>query len=96
MPDSTPPTNFELALRLTELEGTVKIQREEYRTDIARLAADMAQRDAGWRADIDRRDKEAIQREAIRDKWLHGILISLLAAVIAGTIVGIILILTGK
>ncbi|MBC6427835.1 MAG: hypothetical protein GDA55_01110 [Cellvibrionales bacterium] len=79
------PTVHTLATALAVLEERMNTQQANYEAIVQTI-----------RADIQKLTKEAIKREATRDKWLHGILISLLAAVIAGTIVGIILILAGN
>ncbi|MCY3997211.1 MAG: hypothetical protein OXF07_13825 [Rhodobacter sp.] len=41
-----PPDNHELARQVAVLEERMNTHRAEYRTDIARLAEDMAKRDA--------------------------------------------------
>ena len=54
------PTPHELSERIARLEERMKTMQAEYKTDIARLAEDMARRDAA-------RDTDAARRDAARD-----------------------------
>jgi len=55
----TEPTNHELSERIAVLEEKMNTKQQEYKTDIARLAEQMA----NWKTDMSRRDTEAGRRE---------------------------------
>ncbi len=53
------PTNHELSERIAVLEEKMNTKQQEYKTDIARLAEQMA----NWKSDMVDRDIEAGKRE---------------------------------
>jgi len=55
----------------------------EYRTDIARLAEDMAKRDAESAKDMARRDAESAKRDKENQRWTIGFGIAQIAITIA-------------
>ena len=57
------PTITELARQLAALEERMNTKQAEYKTDIARLAEQMAQRDTARDTDAAKRETEAARRE---------------------------------
>ncbi|MCY4313401.1 MAG: hypothetical protein OXD44_06865 [Gammaproteobacteria bacterium] len=79
------PTNHELATEIAVLKQTMETHKQEYKTDIARLAEQMANWKtdmANWKTDMARRDKSNLQ-------WIAGFILG--SAVLVITVLGFVL-----
>jgi len=80
--DTIAKRDTEHAEKLAKLEAERAQRDTEHAQRDAERAEKLAKLEANWRADVDRRDKEAIQRESTRDKWLYSFLVSILLGLV--------------
>ncbi|MBC6427848.1 MAG: hypothetical protein GDA55_01185 [Cellvibrionales bacterium] len=76
----------DLKTEITKRESDHQAEQAKRDIEQAKRTAEQAKRDADHRADIERLGKEVLQHQITRDRWVLGLLFSLLGASLIGTL----------